>query len=423
MIPFHSSRAFRKCPVVLAAAAALIVAGSVWGRVADPALAQQASAVAPAPSDFRRFVEGLWPRARDAGVSRATFDGVLATLTLDTSLAAIGSKQPEFERPLKAYLATAASPARATRAQAVAAPWAGVLAEVERRYGVPREVVVAIWGMETDFGRDHGDRDVLRSLAGLAFYQPDRTKLQDEVIAALVILEQGHLRRDRLKGSWAGAMGNPQFVPSAYLKYAVSFDGSGPPDIWTSVPDSMASIANFLRQSGWTAGQPWGTETTVPKSFAFPVIRQDVAAWSRAGFTGVDGAPLRGSGSAMLWLPIGPAGPAFLLQPNFFVLKEYNFSDAYALAGAILSDRISGRPALRSPWPDEAEPLSRSDRRKIQEALTRLGFYSGDLDGRIGPLTRDAVHAYQRQAGVTPADGYPSAAILRKLTMPGEQNR
>jgi membrane-bound lytic murein transglycosylase B len=419
MNPHRPRRTYRS-PSRTRIAAAALIAGGLIAVAPVEALAQQAPAAATAPSDFRRFVEGLWPRAREARVSRATFDGVLATLTLDTSLAGIGSKQPEFERPLKAYLAAAASPARAARARAVAAPHAEVLAEVERRYGVPREIVLAIWGLETDFGRDHGERDVLRSLASLAYYQPDRTKLQDEVVAALVILEQGQVRRDRLRGSWAGAMGNPQFVPSAYLKYAVSFDGSGPPDIWTSVPDSLASIANFLRQSGWTPGQPWGTETSVPAGFAFPFIRQDVSAWSRAGFRGLDGAPLRGSGSAMLFLPIGPAGPAFLLQPNFFVLKEYNFSDAYALAASILSDRIAGRAALRAPWPDESEPLSRADRRKIQEALTRLGLYSGDLDGRIGPLTRDAVHAYQKQAGISPADGYPSASILRRLTEAGE---
>lgn len=400
-----------------------LVATGLLGTATPHAMAQQAPGGSTSPSDFRRFVEELWPRARDAGVSRSTFDGVLVTLTLDASLAGIGSKQPEFERPLKAYLASAASPARAARAQQAGAPWTSVLAEIERRYGVPREIVLAIWGLETDFGRDHGDRDVLRSLSSLAYYQPDRTKLQDEVIAALMILEQGHLRRDRLRGSWAGAMGNPQFVPSAYLKYAVSFDGSGPPDIWTSVPDSLASIANFLRQSGWTPDQPWGTETSVPKTFGFPVIRQDVAAWSRAGFTGLDGAPLRGSGAAMLYLPVGPSGPAFLLQPNFFVLKEYNFSDSYAFAASILSDRIAGRPVLRSPWPNESEPLSRADKRKIQEGLTRLGLYSGDLDGRIGPLTRDAVHAYQKQAGINPADGYPSAAILRRLMIGPEQNR
>jgi lytic murein transglycosylase len=394
----------------LAGLLAALPAAALLG-LPGPALAQ-----ATAPGDFRGFIESLWPAAKQAGVSRATFDGAVSGLTPDPALQSIGGKQAEFERPLKAYVAGAAAPARAARARQVAAQWSQVLDEVERRYGVPREVVLAIWGMETDFGRDHGERDVIRSIASLAYYQPQRTKLRDEFVAALVILQSGQWRRDRLRGSWAGAMGNPQFMPSAYLQHAVSFDGSGAPDIWDSVPDTLASIANFLKHEGWDAGSPWGAEVVVPRGFRFDTIRQDTKAWSAAQFRTVDGAPLPGRGAAMLFLPVGTGGPAFLLQPNFFVLKEYNFSDAYALAVSILSDRIAGKTALRGPWPDEAQPLSRTQRRQMQEELARRGLYQGDLDGRVGPLMRDAVHAYQKQAGLEPADGYPGLKVYNHLT-------
>jgi membrane-bound lytic murein transglycosylase B len=398
-------------PLIVRCLSALLAAICV--TMADaPALAQ--SQQTP-DARFATFLAKIWPDARDSGVSRRTFDAATAGLTPDLSLRGIGAKQGEFERPLKAYVAAAASPARAQRALAAAAAWSPQLARIEATYGVPREVILAIWGMETDFGRDHGERDVIRSLATLAFLQPERELYRSEFVAALVILDKGLVPRANLKGSWAGAMGNPQFMPSTYLKYAVDFERGGGPDIWTSVPDSLASIANVLKLSGWDAGQPWGGEVRVPPGFDFAALRQDMGAWSRLGFRTVAGAALPARGEAMLFLPVGVGGPAFLLGPNFFVLKAYNFSDAYAMAVSILADRIAGRSVLQSPWPDEGKPLSRTDRARLQTELAKRGFYQGKADGRIGPVTRDAVHAFQRSSGINPADGYPSAAVLARL--------
>jgi hypothetical protein len=210
-------------------------------------------------------------------------------------------------------------------------------------------------------------------------------------------------------------MGDPQFMPSAYLKYARSFSGGGAPDIWTSAPDSLASIANFLRESGWMPGLPPFVETRVPANFDYATLKQDFAAWSHAGFVALDGAALPKRGPAMLYFPVGGSGPAFLLSDNFFVLKAYNFSDSYAFAGATLAEKIGGRPVLREAWPKEVDPLSQSEREKIQRGLTAAGLYEGKIDGRFGPVTRLAVHAFQRKVGLSKADGTPSRAVLNAL--------
>jgi lytic murein transglycosylase len=369
---------------------------------------------AQSEGDFSRFVETLRAPAGAAGVSQAVFDSVASGLTFDNSLAGKRAAQGEFVRPLKSYVDEAASPARAAKGRAMAEKFAAPLRQIAAQYGVPAEMIVALWGMESDYGAARGDRDILRSLATLAFLHPDNPVYASEFVAGLVLLQKG-IGRDKLRGSWAGAMGDPQFMPSAYQKYARSFGGGGgAPDIWSSGPDSLASIGNFLKESGWRPGLPPMFEAHVDEDFNYASLRQSFEGFIR------DGLKFRGDvptwhGEFMLFFPVGAPSPAFLLSENFFVLKAYNFSDSYAFAASVLADRIAGRPTLREKWPVEAQPLNQAEREAIQRGLAARGLYDGKIDGRFGPVTRLAIHTLQKQAGVAKADGYPSRAVLELL--------
>jgi len=379
-----------------------------------PLWAQEFSA-----SDLDRFagyVGALRPLALQKGVSAAVFDSTLRAITPDASLRNRPRQQSEFLKPIKAYVTSAAAPARVTRGIALGKQYGPQLTVIEQRLRVPREIILAIWGMETDFGRDFGSKEVLRALLTQGFLAPDQPRWGDEVVAALLMIERGLVKRERLIGSWAGAMGHPQFLPSAYLAHAVSFAGKGtPPDIWGSVPDSLTSIANFLKNSGWKPGEPWGSEVKLPAGFDHRAFRQPISAWRSAGLTQADGSSLKGIGEAVLYRPVGAIGPALLLQPNFFVLKAYNFSDAYALSVSLLAEKIAGRPGVVGRWPDEPNPLKPDEIKALQQRLATLGHYKGEADGRIGPILREAVHAFQVKAGITPADGYPARAVWERV--------
>lgn len=374
-----------------------------------------AAALDQGDSGFQAYLQSLWPRAEAAGVRRATFEAAITGLTPDPSAPAAATKQPEFDRPLKAYLAEAVSNARVLRGRAALRKWSGELSRISQRFGVPPEIVIAAWGMETDFGAAKGGKDIVRTLATLAYQRQDRELFRDEWIAALVILDKGVVPREKLKGSWAGAMGDPQFIPSAYLKYAASFDGSAFADIWDKPQDSLASIANFLRQSGWRPNLPWGMETTLPPGFDFSSLHRSFTAFKAQGVVNADGSPLHAEGEATLFLPSGASGPAFLLSDNYWVLKAYNNSDSYALSLSLLADRINGGEELRRRWPAGEAFLSRTDKSTIQRELQKRGFYSGGIDGRFGQASRDAIHAFQIAAKISPADGYGSPEVLRRL--------
>jgi membrane-bound lytic murein transglycosylase B len=376
-------------------------------------LAAAVPAAAQSSSGFQDFLQQVGRQALAAGVSQGVIDGNLQGLTPDPSLLGERARQPEFSRTLQAYVADAASAGRAGKGRQLAEQWAAPIAAAEARTGVPGAMLLALWAMETDYGRDQGSRDVLRCLATLAYARPQTPSFRDEVVAALTMVQRG-VPRERLRGSWAGAMGNPQFLPSAYLKYAVSLEGHDNPDIWTSVPDSLASIGSFLRQSGWKAGTPVALEVVLPRGFDYPVLRQSAGAWARAGLRAADGSAMPASGEAMLFLPSGAGGPAFLLFENFWVLKAYNFSDSYAMAASILADRIAGGAGVRAPWPKGETILPQQDRERLQRLLVALGDYKGVVDGRFGPVTREAIHAFQRRVGYSPSDGYPSAALLAR---------
>ena len=406
--------------VLLAGAVAALAAPTAASPVlASPVLASPvlASPVARA-AGFDAFLQTLWPDARARGVGRDIFEGALAGLIPDAGVPKASDRQPEFEKPVQSYVQEAVSAGRVARGRALMEQYASTLGGTAARFGVPAAITLAAWGMESDYGRVRGTRDVVRTLATLAYTRPDRPVFRDEFVAALVILQRGAVARERLVGSWAGAMGDPQFLPSAYLKYAVSAGGGAAPDIWTDPADVLASIGNFLRMEGWAPGQPSVADVLLPPRFAFPTLHAEADEWARLGLRRGDGQPPTGEGTAALFLPAGAAGPAFLLFPNYFVVKQYNNSDAYALSLATLAGRIAGAAPSATPWPARPVSLSRADRVFVQDRLAALGLYTGTRDGKFGPKARDAVHAYQRQAGLQPADGFATPALVASLRRP-----
>jgi membrane-bound lytic murein transglycosylase B len=364
---------------------------------------------------FHAFLESLFPQALAKGINRTVFDAAFRDLTPDPSVARASGKQSEFERPFSAYFSEAVSERRITQGRALAARWQKELIEISRRSGVPASILLAAWGMESDFGGATGGKDVIRSLATLAFEQPERPLFRDELLDALVIVAKGAVPRAKMTGSWAGAMGGPQFLPSTYLAHAVSFTGAGAPDIWTNTPDILASIAAFLRASGWEPGAPWGMEVRPPAAFDYGTLHADYRRWTALGFTRAGGGALPGRGAATLFFPEGAGGPAFLLGDNYWVIKTYNISDAYALSFACLADRIAGDPGLQVAWPKGMKLWARSDKAEIQRLLQKLGYYKGIIDGRFGPTSRDAIHAFQIAIGDEPADGVGKADLLERL--------
>jgi membrane-bound lytic murein transglycosylase B len=385
---------------------------TLLGGIAEPRPARGGEAQA---ESFQDFLQALWPLAQSRGVRWETFDHALFGLEPDPAAPKPSTRQAEFDKPLKAYLADMVTARRIAQGKELLRRWGEVLAAIEARYGVPREFVLAAYGIETDYGKAAGTKDIVRSLATLAYTRSDRAIFRDELVDALVILDKGAVQREKLKGSWAGAMGGPQFLPSAYLKYAVAYDGSGSADIWEKPQDIFASIANFLRASGWKPALPWGLEVRLPEAFEFAFLRNDSRAFSESGVTRADGVRLPALGEVTLFLPSGARGPAFLLGDNYWVLKAYNNSDSYALSLGHLADRIGGAPAVRARWPEPDPMLSRSEKAEIQGLLAQRGLYKGTIDGRFGQASRDAIHAFQKSVAGHPADGYGSPEVLRRL--------
>ncbi len=390
----------------------LFLAGLVLFSAA--ASAQPAS---PAPvvtaADIRAYAEQLWPEADKSGVSRTVFETAFAGLEPDPSVAAMTRRQPEFAKPIGAYLATQVTPARVKAGKAVMQRWSADLAAIERRYEVPAPIIVAVWGLETGYGAFTGSKDVIRSLATLAAmnYRPELYRA--ELLAALSMLQRGEVVRQQLRGSWAGAMGQPQFMPSSFEKFAVDGDGDGRRDIWGDVPDTLASIANFIREQGWRPGRPWGVEVRVPTGFDYRVSRGSFADWVSRGITRPDGARMPASGEGILFFPAGSRGPAFLVSENFEVLKTYNSSDAYVLSVAQLADRMEGKPAIQAPWPSD-QMMSRDERIALQARMVELGYAVDNREGRISLALRDVIRSAQARVNMIP-DGEPTTHLLDAL--------
>ena len=308
----------------------------------------------PEARSFRGYIKSLWPLAEKKGVTRSTFERALTNIPYDTEVSGLSRKQPEYGRPVGDYINSLVAPSRIKGGQSRMAENAKLLDAIEKKYGVPGEVLVAIWGIETSFGANQGGRSVIRSLATLAFLNYKGDFARDELLTALLILQQQHIPPERMIGSWAGAMGQPQFIPSSFMRWAVDFSGDGKRDLWTSVPDVLASIANYLRENGWRPGLPWGYQVIVPGGFDLRKSRGDFREWVTLGFRRADGGtlPTTATDEAILFFPSGARGPAYLVTANFNAIKTYNISDVYALAVLTLADRLRGAAPIATRWPD-----------------------------------------------------------------------
>lgn len=376
-------------------------------------------AILQAASEFRACLDRLWPEAAKRGVKRPTFDLHVAGLMPELRIMDLMDAQPEFSKSVWDYLDLLVTEERIHMGREMLTRHGPIFDAAERAYGVDRHVIAAIWGIESKYSTMAGDRPVLRSTATLACIGRRQDFFRDEFIATLEILERGDINADALKGSWAGAFGATQFMPSAFKRSAIDFDGDGRRDIIGSVPDIVASTSNLLKKGGWKPGQNWGFEVVLPQGFDFLLAdraRQFTPAqWERMGIRRAGAEPMpRTDDKAYLFVPAGARGPAFLMLNNFRAILSYNPAEAYALAIGHLSDRMRGGPGFVQAWPRDEKVLSRSERLELQQRLVGRGFDIGEPDGRLGAKTRDALRRFQASIGLVP-DGFASASLLERL--------
>ncbi|WP_405403490.1 lytic murein transglycosylase [Paracoccus sp. Ld10] len=367
---------------------------------------------------LQQFVQQFRSRALSSGVSGATYDRAMALARYNPDVIRLDRRQAEFSRPVWLYLDSAVSDVRITTGRQKLAQLSPVLARIEAQYGVPREIVLAVWGMESNFGANRGKMQIIPSLATLAYDGRRGEMFQNQLIAALQILQAGDTDPQHMLGSWAGAMGHTQFMPTSYLEYAVDFSGDGRRDIWSEDPtDSLASTAAYLARSGWQRGATWGAEVRLPANFNMGLIgkgtRRSAGDWSAQGVRTMGGGGLP-SGNGSIIMPAGARGPAFFITDNFRSILRYNNSDNYALGVSYLAERIAGRSGIQGAWPRQDRTLSTAERQEIQQRLAQRGFYQGEIDGLFGSATMESVSAFQRSVGVTP-DGYPTSILLDQL--------
>jgi membrane-bound lytic murein transglycosylase B len=370
---------------------------------------------------FARWVKAFAVTAREAGIAEETLRSAFDDVRFVPRVVDLDRRQPEFTQTVWDYLDRAVSAQRVARGREKLTEICVEAEAAAARHGVPAPVLVAIWGMESSYGANYGDIPVIDALATLGFEGRREAWARGQLLAALRILQSGDIDRARMVGSWAGAMGQTQFLPSSFLAYAVDADGDGRRDIWGSMSDVMASTANFLARAGWRTGQPWGAEVRLPPDFdhgrADAGVRQPSAAWAAEGVQAVAGAALPDLTDAAVLLPAGARGPAFLVGPNFRAILRYNNSTSYALAVGLLAQGVAGGAGVQASWPRELLALSRTQLLALQTALNERGFPSGTPDGAMGPATREGIRRYQRSLGL-PADGYPTIDLLERLMQP-----
>lgn len=388
---------------------ALLALGLPFG--AAPALAE---------AKFEAFIQSLWPIAKANGISRELFDAAFADITEpDPAVLKLAQNQPEFTSTTSAYLVKAVTPIRIETGQAMKAQEAKLLTAIEKKYGVDRHILLGIWGMESNFGKDKGSMKVMRSLATLMYAGRKKQYAREQFVAALKILKRGVVKPESFTGSWAAAMGHTQFIPTSYLSYAVDWTGDGVKDIWNSKEDALASTANYLARAGWKSDRPWGWEVTLPPKFNRALIGRSkwrsVAEWEKLGIARADGKEFQSpQAETFVMVPQGVDGPRFLVTRNFLAIMDYNISHSYALAVGHLGDRIRGLGPIIAQWPDASFDLSFEQRVELQRRLSAMGFETGGSDGRFGARTYEAIIAYQKKAGL-PLDGTPSVKLLEYI--------
>jgi len=373
-----------------------------------------------AEAKFEAFIQGLWPIAKANGISRELFDAAFAGITEpDPVVLKLAQNQPEFTSTTSAYLVKAVTPIRIETGQAMKAQEAKLLTAIEKKYGVDRHILLGIWGMESNFGKDKGSMKVMRSLATLMYAGRKKQYAREQFVAALKILKRGVVKPESFTGSWAAAMGHTQFIPTSYLSYAVDWTGDGVKDIWNSKEDALASTANYLAKAGWKSDRPWGWEVTLPPKFNRALIGRSkwrsVAEWQKLGIARADGKEFQSpQAETFVMVPQGVEGPRFLVTRNFLAIMDYNISHSYALAVGHLGDRIRGLGPIVAQWPDASFDLSFAQRVELQQRLSAMGFETGGSDGRFGARTYEAIIAYQKKAGL-PLDGTPSVKLLEYI--------
>lgn len=374
---------------------------------------------ARAQGDFRSCLSSLRSQAAAKGISGQAFDVATRGIEADLKILELMDNQPEFKTPIWDYLAALVDDERVQDGRAAMRQWGQALAAAEARFGVDRYVIAGVWGVESNFGKDIGGRPLVQSLATLSCYALRRRDyFTGELMSTLKIVQDGDIDPANLRGSWAGAFGHTQFMPSTFQRLAVDGDGDGHRDIMMSVPDAVSSTANFLKKAGWVNGLPWGYEVRLPSGFSTKLAgrksKRPLSSWAAMGVTHIDGRPLSGNYAAGIILPAGADGPAFVVTKNFDAVYSYNAAESYGLAIALLGDRLKGQPGIRTAWPTDDPPLSRAQRRELQKLLTARGYDVGEPDGKIGQKTRDAIKDVERQIGLEQR-GRPGGKVLQAL--------
>ena len=364
---------------------------------------------------FDSWVRSFRGRALSRGISARVFDAAFQGIGYNADVVSKDRNQAEFKRQIWDYLDSAASPERVEMGQQALSRHRSALSRIEQAYGVEAEVVTAVWGLESKYGTRMGDIPVIEALSTLSFDGRRGAFFEKQLIAALKILQNGDTTPRNFLGSWAGAMGHTQFIPTSYEAYAVDFTGDGRRDIWSNDPsDALASTAAYLKRFGWRKGMPWGVEVRVPNGARFGDTSRMPSQWAAQGVVGVDGRPVRDYGSARILQPAGPTGASFMVFANFDVIKRYNNADAYAIGVGHLSDRIKGGPAIQASWPRGYTPVSFEERKEIQRRLQQMGYPLEKIDGIIGPNTTKSIMNFQQSAGMK-TDGFASREVLNRL--------
>ncbi len=362
-------------------------------------------------------IAGIKKTVKRAGVKPALVDKALDGAKFNEKVVRFSRSQPEFRTRIWDYMTFLVDPARIADGKANMKKHASTLAAVEKKYGVDRYIIAALWGIESDYGQIRGEFFLPHAMANLICANRKRRLFTRQLIAGLKLVQKGDVRLDDLYSSWASAFGQTQFIPETYRRLAVDFDRDGRRDLVNSIPDALASTANFMVKAGWRSNEPWGFEVRLPKGYRGPSGRKrraSVQTWAKRGLTNVDGSPLRSNYSAGLLLPAGKSGPAFLVTRNFNALYSYNAAESYALAIGHLSDRLKGRGPLVKPWPTNDPGLTRAQRLQLQKLLLAAGYDIGEADGKIGPITTRAIKKVQAKAGMK-QNGRPSMAVLKAL--------